>query len=66
VEELYYAFREALERSGENTKQLSREKFERFLQSKAAQLRKSSDDSDLECVVAVEDGRARLKVRVKT
>jgi hypothetical protein len=64
VEQLYKAFREARERCGETTSQLSRQQFEAFLEQKTAQLRKQKGSSVVEFVVSVEGGKARLKARV--
>jgi len=78
VAQLYSAFREALEKAGEPTDKLTREQFQQFLQKKAADLRKApdlrktpesrkTDDPHIvEFVVSVEDGKARLKARVRT
>jgi hypothetical protein len=66
VAELYQAFREALERSGEDAQKLSRENFEKFLQQKAAQLRNQKNSKSIEFVVAVENGKTRLKARFKS
>jgi hypothetical protein len=66
VEQLYSAFREALESSGESTEQLSEQKFTEFLLQKSQQLHKLERSGDVEFVVLVEDGKARLKARVKT
>ena len=65
VTELYQAFREALERSGEAGDKFSRETFERFLRQKTAQLQKQKGGGDVEFVVSLEGGKARLKARVK-
>lgn len=65
VDELYHAFREALSDSGEAVDKLSREKFEKFLMQKAAQIRKDQGQ-EIEFLVSVEDGKARLKARVKS
>jgi hypothetical protein len=64
VAQLYDAFREALERTGDTTGRLSREQFEGFLRQKTEQLRKKSGNAVVEFVVSVEDGKARLKARV--
>ena len=66
VEQIYEAFREALERSGQPTDQMSRENFEEFLQRKVEQLRRQKSGGDVEVVVSLEDGKASLKARVKT
>ena len=65
VEQLYNAFREALERSGEATDKLSRESFEQFLQQKAAQLQEQGSGREVEFFVSTEEGKPRLKARVK-
>jgi len=64
VDKLYRAFCEALQSSGEATDKLSRAKFEKFLQQKSEQIRKSGQQ--VEFVVSVEGGKPRLKARVKT
>jgi hypothetical protein len=65
VDELYSAFREALQTSGESVDRLSREKFEKFLLQKSDQIRKQRGQQ-IEFVVSVENGKARLKARVKS
>jgi hypothetical protein len=64
VEQIYQAFREALERSGQPTDQMSRQSFEEFLQLKVEQLRQKGGQ-DVEVVVSIEGGKASLKARVK-
>jgi hypothetical protein len=64
VDELYQAFREALQSSGEPVDRLSRERFEKFLLQKSEQIR-TQRDQQVEFVVSVEGGKARLKARVK-
>jgi hypothetical protein len=66
VEQLFQTFSEALQRSGESTGKLSRETFEWFLKEKAKQFHKESGDSEVEFVVSLESGKARLKARVKS
>jgi hypothetical protein len=66
VDELYKAFSDALLRSGESTGKLSRETFEWFVKEKATQFHKESGDSEVEFVVSLESGKARLKARVKS
>jgi hypothetical protein len=66
VDNLYQAFSEALLRSGESTGKLSRETFEWFVKEKAAQFHKESGDKEVEFVVSLESGKARLKARVKS
>jgi hypothetical protein len=65
VEELYRAFCKALEGAGESADRLSRENFERFLQQKSEQFREQRRDREVEFVVSIENGKARLKARVK-
>jgi len=66
VEQIYAAFREALERSGRPTGQMSRKQFEEFLQRKVEQLRRQQGGAEVEVVVSVEGGKPSLKARVKT
>lgn len=66
LDQLYGAFREALSQSGESTDRLSRQSFEQFLQKKAEQLRGKQNERDVEFVVSVEGGKARLKARLKS
>jgi hypothetical protein len=65
VDQIYAAFREALERSGQTTERMSRAHFEQFLQKKVEQLRNKTG-RDVEVVVSVEDGKASLKARVRS
>jgi hypothetical protein len=65
VDELYRAFREALNSSGEAVDRLSREKFQKFLLQKSEQIRKQRGQQ-IEFLVSVENGKARLKARVKS
>jgi len=65
VDQIYEAFRACLERSGESTKQMSREKFDRFLLRQVEQLRKRGG-GEIEFVVGVDGGKASLKARVKS
>ena len=64
VDELYRAFREALNTSGESVERLSREKFQKFLLQKSEQIRKQRGEQ-IEFLVSIENGKARLKARVK-
>ncbi len=64
VDQLYRAFCEALQSSGQATDKLSRAKFEKFLSEKSEQIRKRGQQ--VEFVVSVEGGKARLKARVKS
>jgi hypothetical protein len=65
VDELYRAFREALSTAGESVDRLTREKFQQFLLQKSEQIRKQSGEK-IEFLVSVENGKARLKARVKS
>jgi hypothetical protein len=65
VDELYRAFRDALSTAGESVDRLSREKFQQFLLQKSEQIRKQSGEK-IEFLVSVENGKARLKARVKS
>ena len=65
VDELYQAFREALDSSGEPVDRLSRDKFQKFLVQKSEQIRKDRGQQ-VEFLVSVENGKARLKARVKS
>jgi len=65
VDELYRAFREALQTSGEGADRLTREKFEKFLLQKSEQIR-TQQGQQVEFVVSVESGKARLKARLKS
>jgi hypothetical protein len=64
VEQIYKAFRQALEQSGQPTDQLSPKAFEQFLHGKVAQLRQQKGGQDVEVVVSLEGGKARLKARL--
>jgi hypothetical protein len=65
VDRIYEAFRACLERSGQSTSRLSRESFDEFLMLQVEQLRKRGS-GEIEFVVGVEDGKARLKARIKS
>jgi hypothetical protein len=65
VDELYRVFREALETSGESVERLSREKFEKFLLQKSEQIRKQRGQQ-IEFIVSIENGKTRLKARIKS
>jgi hypothetical protein len=64
VDQIYKAFRQALEYSGKPVDKLSPQAFEEFLCHKVEQLRKQKG-GEVEVVVSVEDGKAILKARVK-
>jgi len=66
LDQLYATFREALERSGQATEKLSRESFEQFVKQKTEQLRKQKGSEQIEFIVSVDGGKARLKARVKS
>jgi hypothetical protein len=66
VEQIYNAFRQALEASGKPVDKLSPRAFEEFLQNKVEELRKQKGGQDVEVVVSVEQGKPVLKARVKT
>jgi hypothetical protein len=65
VEQIYKAFRLALEHSGQSVDKLSPRSFEEFLCHKVEQLRQQQGGEDVEVVVSMEDGKAVLKARVK-
>jgi len=66
VEQIYKAFRQALEDTGKPVDKLSPRAFEEFLRHKVEQLRKQKGGQDVEVVVSLEDGKAVLKARVKS
>jgi hypothetical protein len=66
VEQIYRAFRQALEDTGKPVDKLSPRAFEEFLRHKVEQLRKQKGGQDVEVVVSLEDGKAVLKARVKS
>jgi hypothetical protein len=66
VEQIYQAFREALELSGKPVDKLSPRAFEEFLRHKVEQLRKQKGGEEVEVVVSLEHGKAVLKARVKS
>lgn len=65
VEKLYSALREAREKAGDVAKPLDREQFLEFVRRKTAELRKGKDSGQVEYSVVIEDGKARLKARMK-
>jgi len=65
VAQLYQAFRNAKEEAGENIHGLTLDNFQGFLRKKTEQLKQQSGCQQVEYVVEVESGRARLKARVK-
>jgi hypothetical protein len=66
VEQIYKAFRQALEHSGQSVDKLSPRAFETFLRRKVEELRKQKGGEDVEVVVSMEGGKAVLKARVKS
>jgi hypothetical protein len=66
VEQIYKAFRQALEQSGKPVDKLSPQAFEQFLRHKVEQLRKQKGGQDVEVVVSMEKGKAVLKARIKS
>ena len=66
VQQIYEAFRAALESSGESSERLTPKAFERFLKQKAEQMRGKESGKEVEFVVSVEEGKARLKARVRS
>jgi hypothetical protein len=66
VEQIYKAFRQALEQSGKPVDKLSPQAFEQFLRHKVEQLRKQKSGQDVEVVVSMEKGKAVLKARIKS
>jgi hypothetical protein len=65
VEKLYSALRQAREKTGDDAKPLDREQFLEFVRRKTAELRKGKDGGRVEYSVIIEDGKARLKARLK-
>lgn len=66
VEQLLSAFRSAREETGEDTSPLTMETFQKFMRQKTEQLQKEKGAREVEYVVTVEGGRARLIARVKS
>src|SRR6185437_1925572 len=66
LDQLYATFREALERSGQATEKLSRESLEQFVKQKTEQLRKQKGSEQIEFIVSVDGGKARLKALFKS
>jgi hypothetical protein len=65
IERLYRALREAQEKSGERTKPLEREQFLEFVRRKTAEIRRGKKGGPVEYSIVVEDGKARLRARMK-
>lgn len=65
VDQLYEAFRKAKQSAGEDIHRLTRENFREFLRQKTAQLKKEKGCREVEYIVAVENGHAKLKARAR-
>jgi len=66
VEQLYKAFVGAKEKAGEETGNLSRERFDDFVRKKTRELQKQKNAKDIEYVVETVDGQVKLKALVKS
>ncbi|HYA98524.1 MAG TPA: MXAN_5187 C-terminal domain-containing protein [Methylomirabilota bacterium] len=66
VEQLYQAFVKAKEQVGERTDKLSRANFREFVRKKTKELQSQQDAKEVEYVVEVAEGQAKLKARVKS
>jgi hypothetical protein len=66
VKDLYAAFREAKQQTGEDTDKLTLEAFQQFVRQKTGDLKKQKNAHEVEFVVSVESKHARLKARVKS
>ena len=66
VEQLYKAFLEAKQKAGEHTDKLTRAGFREFVRKKTKDLQKQKGCREVEYVVEVVDGQAKLKALVKT
>jgi hypothetical protein len=62
---LYEAFRETKEKAGESTSTLTLEDFREFVARKSKELRGVNGESSVEFVIATEEGRVKLKARVR-
>jgi hypothetical protein len=62
---LFEAFRETKEKAGENTSKLTLEDFREFVTRKSKELRGENGESSVEFVIATEEGRVKLKARVR-
>jgi hypothetical protein len=65
VDAIYTAFLECRTKAGESTVGMSREKFEQFMKRKVEELRKQNSSGEVEFVADLEDGKARLRARIK-
>ena len=62
---LYEVFKDAKEKAGESIKNLNLDSFENFLSQKTRELRAGNAKADVEFAVEVEDGRVKLKARIR-
>ena len=62
---LFEVFKDAKERAGENIRNLNLDSFETFLSQKTQELRSGNAKANVEFAVEVEDGRVKLKARVR-
>ena len=56
---------ETKEKAGENTSKLTLEYFREFVTRKSKELRGENGESSVEFVIATEEGRVKLKARVR-
>lgn len=66
VEQLYQAFVNAKREAGEDTERLTRDSFRDFVRKKTKDLRKQKGCKEVEYVVEVTGGKAKLKALVKS
>ncbi len=66
VEQLYQAFLSAKREAGEDTERLTRDSFRDFVRKKTKDLRKQKGCKEVEYVVEVTGGKAKLKALVKS
>jgi hypothetical protein len=65
VEQLYQAFLKAKQQAGEHTEKLTRSNFREFVRKKTKDLQAEKGCQEVEYVVEVSEGQAKLKARVK-
>ena len=66
VEQLYQAFVKAKEQAGELTEKVTRSNFREFVRKKTMELQQQKGCREVEYVVELADGQAKLKARVKS
>jgi hypothetical protein len=66
VEQLYQAFVKAKEHAGERVDKISRANFREFVRKKTKELQSQQNCQEVEYVVEVAEGQAKLKARVKS